>query len=640
MRIDFGDCEPSENRHYLTMDQNVNLGTIFLPRSGVGVGKFSFIINRDRPGKKTKAQVSGLDVKVGVPVVAETDEGVIVGVVVDMKTVGTDDDPVFVEAARSQNSIGAMREVMIADCQVFGDVAARPVGAGFVRPASAEEVKIATGYNKTPWPIAAGCVELIGGGLAPVFYDGGALLGPESAHMIVGGLSGQASKTSYVGTVMRAALDAGDPTERRVAALIVNVKGQDMLWLDRPPTSGFELQEKDIELYKAMGVEPKPFSNVTVWSPAEPGGDGPRSPRQDARIIKWGLKTVWYNLYQLSPYLMEDEKTAGFIAQFGESMLRTINTFDKLDAWFEQEIERIEDDGNKSNVGWGGTHVATLRKLRRSFKNLRARGKGLFSKGEASPENDIPTVGWEHGDVLVLDLAGLPHDVQGFALSRVCQQLLNSAEGGELGVDHLIVFADELNTFAPSGGGDMAQVRKALGLISKQGRYAGVSLWGAAQKLSKVDEMVRDNAATRALGITVDAELSSGIYGKIPSGLAERIATLPKGQMALWHHLFRQALLVTFPRPAWQTGRSKTSGDTKAGKRALDHVGNRHNLSEKSLQRATEGLDEDQVNAILVDADDPAAALEELLAVREVDTATVRVTAAREDSPEDPYEIL
>lgn len=605
------------------------LGTLFLPKSGTGVGRFSFVVNLDH----------GDDVIVGAPVTAETREGPIVGVVVDMKTVGTDEDPVITEAARSGGGSSPMREVMIADCQVFGDVAPRPVTAGFVRAATANEVASATGLDRNDWPIPAGCVQLVGGGYAPVAYSGHDLLGPQAGHLLCAGISGQAAKTSYVGFMLRSAISSGAADRQKVAALIVNVKGADMLYLDEPPGEGYELQDSDLELYNAMGVPATPFDDLKVYSPAEPGGQAPRSQRKDAELIRWDLRTIWNSLYQLDPYLFEDDKTAAFVAMFGDTLLkRGVDTFDALDAWMEREI--ADADAEQRSECWDGRiHIATMRKLRRRFHGLHGRGRGLFTKGKSSAADDIPTTGWEHGHVAVLDIAGLQTDVQGFALARTCQRLLSSAESGTLGVDHLIVFADEMNTFAPAGSSDMSTVKKALGLIAIQGRYAGISLVGAAQKMSKIDDLIRDQAATRAVGVTADAELSSGVYGRLPAGLVERIATLPKGQMALWHYLFRQALIVSFPRPAWRTGKPKTSGASAVDRTLLGSVATSQNISSAALERLTEGLHPDDVADLIVDADDAATAVQNIAAQRIPDMKKT-VLHSKPVVDDDPFAIL
>lgn len=200
-------------------------------------------------------------------------------------------------------------------------------------------------------------------------------------------------------------------------------------------------------------------------------------------------------------------------------------------------------------------------------------------------------------------------------------------------MDHLVVIADELNAFAPSMGSEMGRIRKVLQKVSTQGRYAGISLWGAGQKLSKVDEMVRDNAATRALGVTSDGELSSGIYGNMPSGLVERIATLAKGYMALSHYSFRSTLIARFPRPAWRTGRSRTTGSVKP--KSTSVLG----LSDASIRRLTEGNSAEDVENLINSSASAQEALEKLERSRVPDMSAAVVHEPSSFDPDNPFDL-
>ena len=141
------------------------------------------------------------------------------------------------------------------------------------------------------------------------------------------------------------------------------------------------------------------------------------------------------------------------------------------------------------------------------------------------------------------------------------------------------------------------------------------------------------NAATRALGITADGELASGVYGKMPGGLTERIATLPKGQMALSHYSFRAPLVVNFPRPAWRTGKAKGVKGTRP--KTTDAL----NLRPASLQRLQEGINADLVEQIMSTSSDPQAAIERLSAAREPDMHRTALHAASTFDPENPFDM-
>jgi len=605
------------------------LGTIYLPASpGTSVGSFDFIVDPE----------SGANVEIGTPVAADTSEGTLVGTVIDMRTVGTGRDPVREELGSSYDSeyIATIPEVVVATVQVFSSRLMRPARAGLVRAATAEEMLTATGYDRMDWRIPAGVVGLADGGFAKVCLDGKALLGPESAHLIVNGLSGQAAKTSFTGVLLASAIAAGGDEGNKVAALVFNVKGDDLIWLDEEPTAGYELSDDDRKMYEALGIPSKPFDDVQVFAPSLPGGQGSQSNRPDARQLRWDLNDIWRYLEFILPYLGDDEKATSFLAEFEEMCLRNpsptgrIDTFNKLEAWFDEKIAEAGDANG--SMAWRSHHVATMRRMKRMLMGIVSRSGGLVSREKSSPNDDLPVSGWQHGQVVVVDIAGLHADIQAMVIGRTLRRLLEEAENTGLGVDHLIVFADELNAFAPSSGQDMAKVKKILQRVSTQGRYAGISLWGACQKMSKIDELVRDNAATRAVGITAEGELASGVYGRLSTGLTERLATLPKGSMALWHYSFRGSLVVKFPRPAWRTGKAKT-GIVKKGVTASLGV------SDLAIERLSEGIDADTRDRIIAGADDPATAVAKLQEARVPDMRKAVLHAPSQIDLDDPFDL-
>jgi hypothetical protein len=606
------------------------LGTIYLPSgSGTPVGRFEFIVDREHGG----------GVEIGTPVAADTREGTVIGVVVDMRTVGHAHDPFGVDllGAADLPAMDRRPEVVCATVQVFSSAALRPVRAGVVRGATAGELSAATGEERMDWTVPAGVVRLADGTFAKVSLDGANLLGPEGAHLLIGGISGSA-KTSFANVLLKSSIAAGADSGNSVGALVFNVKGDDLLWLDQPPAEGYELSDEDLAMYAGLGVPAEPFAQVEVWAPGLPGtGTGTRSSRDDARVLAWDLRAVWPYLRHLLPDLYGDEKVASFLAEFREFKLNAssprdrIETFGQLDAWFAAVLADAEE--NDTQQAWRSHHKATMWRLRRMLMGLVARCGGLITKEAASPRDDLPMGGWNHGDVLVVDIAGLAPDVQALVVARTVERAITAAAAGELGVDSLVLFADELNTFAPAVGKEAASVRRVLQTVATQGRYAGLSLWGAAQKLSKIDELVRDNAVTRALATTSDGELASGVYGRLADGLAERIATLPKGSVAVWHPGWRSTMVVRFPRPAWRTGRAKTTGAARR-RDGLSSLG----LSDRSAQRLTEGLAPEVVESIVAGSDDRDSAMNALMAARVPDTHEVRLEVPPvEFDPDNPF---
>lgn len=607
------------------------LGQVYLSSKGTSVGGFEFLLDRD----------GGSEVEIGTPVAADGPEGVMVGTVVDMASIGWAKDPFAVDVLGGNSVLDRRDEVMLATTQVFHSPRLRPARSGVVRPATAEEMLTATGSDRLEWGIPCGVVELHGGAKVAISLDGASLLGNDAAHCLIGGISGQASKTSFSSVLLRSAIAHGSLTEHSVGAIIFNVKGDDLIYLDQAPEDGYELDDTDLAIYAALGVSPTPFPDVTVYAPGMATADVANCARPDARVLRWTLQDLWRYLRYVWPFIAEDEKLSSFLSQFEELKLRhrnpsqRIDSLQKMVAWMDAEISDA-DAANTQDCWNGRIHVATMRRMRRLFGGLSARLGGLVPTGVSLDPSDVPDEGWRHGQVIVVDIASLDPLVQGLVIARTVERILRAAEDGRLGVEHLVVFADELNAFAPSQGGEVKAVKKILQRVVTQGRYAGISLWGAAQKLSKIDDLIRDNAATLALGRTAFSELDSGAYGRLPGGLAERLATLARGEMAIWHYTLRCPLVIRFPRPAWRTGKGK-SVRRKDGRGALAAAG----LSTASIEALAEGLDDTQITELVNQGGDLHGAIDELRSARKIDPKRVMLQpdAVPSFDPTNPFDL-
>ncbi len=609
------------------------IGSVYLSAQGRGVGSFQFLVDPEH----------GQSVEIGTPVCASTIEGEVIGNVIDLAAVGVGRDPVREDfgAIVDTEKLALTPDAVVATAQVFHSEHMRPVRAGLVYPATAHQVALATGIERNDWPIPAGVVELADGTFAPVALDGHAVAGPESGHMVVSGLSGS-GKTSFITTTLKSLIEHGSEDES-VGLLVFNVKGEDLIHLDKGPSEGNELTDRDKAIYAALGVSPTPFTNVDVWAPAQPGGKGTLSSRDDAIQLRWSLADIFNDL-RLFPGFAEmyaDEKLASFIGELREHKINTpnrserIESFGQLDRWIEAKVSDANDEGQM--YAWRSHHVASMGRFRRKFAGLVARCGGLLSRESTDGNSDIPVAGWSHGQTLIVDIAGLSSDVQGAVISRTVDRLMQSAEAGSLGIDHLVTFADELNQFAPAQGGEQAQTRKALQKVATQGRYSGVVYVGACQAASRVDELIRTQAATSAIAFSSEAELASGAYGRLSSGLTELLVTQPKGTISLSHYLYRGMVTVQFPRPSFQTGRSKNSATSKPAPRRpklTDSLG----LSQKSVERLTEGIGSpDLVDEIIAGADDPVVARERLESARVADMSKVVLHEPSTMTADDPF---
>src|SRR5438128_6692706 len=92
-----------------------------------------------------------------------------------------------------------------------------------------------------------------GGTEAVIYLDADFLLGPESAHLNITGISGLATKTSAVEFVLSSIFQHFPAHKGRVAAVCFNVKGPDLCFLDQP----CQLTDLEREMYGRLKIEPR-----------------------------------------------------------------------------------------------------------------------------------------------------------------------------------------------------------------------------------------------------------------------------------------------------------------------------------------------------------------------------------------------
>jgi len=400
------------------------------------------------------------------------------------------------------------------------------------------------------------------GGLeSPVYLDGDFLLGPEAAHLNITGVSGLATKTSAVEFLLGSIFQTFPEHKGTVAALCFNVKGPDLCFLDQPAS----LSAEDRRQYARLGLEPQPFTNVQYYAPLKPDGVNLNTLRTNEALaantepLVWGLREV---LDYAEVVLNRDDidaKADAFIdflaervvgREYVDETLRTksfmVQSFADLEEFFRRIFDFMETMGKGGEV-WRTHHVATIRKVRNRLSNISTRSKGLVTDDGVS--NDLPWGRFQDRSVHVIDVAGLDPLAQDLVFARVVSKLREHLERRDLGVDHVVVFVDELNKYAPADGPD-TYVRKMLLDLSERGRYLGLVLFSAQQFRSQVQRRVVGNAGTGIYGRMDGDELATPGYATISPATKIKLATLPKGELMLRHPHFTQPIFVKFPRPA------------------------------------------------------------------------------------------
>jgi len=447
----------------------------------------------------------------------------------------------------------------------------QPVPLGPVHLASDADVRLALrmdAYTDRERPTGIPVGLYAAGGLeSPVYLDADFLVGPEAAHLNISGVSGLATKTSAVEFLLTSVFQTFPAHKGSVAALCLNVKGPDLCFLDQPGV----ITDDDLRLYARLGLRAEPFADVRYYAPLKPDGANLNTLRTHEDLaantepLIWGLREVVDYAEVVLNRDDVDAKADAFIdflaervvgREFHEERLRNrpfeVQSFADLEEFFRAIFDYLEGVGGRGGEVWRTHHIATIRKVRNRLNNIATRSKGLVT--DDGSVNDLPWGRFRDRGMYVVDVAGLDPLAQDLVFARVVSQLREHLERRDLGVDHVVVFVDELNKYAPADGPD-TYVRRMLVDLAERGRYLGLVLFSAQQFRSQVIRRVVGNAGTTIFGRMDSDELGSSGYHALSPATKIKLATLPKGELSLRHPHFTQPVFVRFPRPSVMSGR-------------------------------------------------------------------------------------
>ncbi|MFN8645512.1 MAG: hypothetical protein U0104_02030 [Gemmatimonadales bacterium] len=483
--------------------------------------------------------------------------------------IGADGDPATAGDAPTERT--EIRLYTAAVLRQLPEEPLQPVPLGAVHLAGDADVVTALRMDAflapgKPTGIPAG-VYAAGGLEAPIFLDADFLLGPEAAHLNITGVSGLATKTSAVEFLLSSIFQAFPAHKGSVAAVCFNVKGPDLCFLDQPA----DLSDEDHRLYARLGLRPEPFPDVTYHAPYKADGVNLNTLRTHEALagntvpLVWGLREVLDYAEVLLNKDDVDAKAGAFIDFLGERVVGRefrditlseetleVRSFADLEDFFRRIFDFMEVQAKGSEV-WRNHHLATIRKVRNRLGNISVRAKGLVTDDGQS--SDLPWGAFRDRSVHVIDVAGVDPLAQDLVFARVVSKLKEHLERRDLGVDHVVVFVDELNKYAPADGPD-TYVRRMLLELSERGRYLGLVLFSAQQFRSQVLRRVVGNAGTSLLGRMDMDEIATPGYAILSPATRAKLAALPKGELMVRHPHFTQPLFVRFPRPAMLPGRA------------------------------------------------------------------------------------
>jgi hypothetical protein len=431
----------------------------------------------------------------------------------------------------------------------------------------------------------------------PVYADFTFLNGEKGGHLSISGISGVATKTSYALFLLymlfetaegRRLLGAGAPQTR---ALVFNVKGEDLLHLDRP-NAGFAARPEAREQWRALGVDdPGRFERVRIYVPrapaSRPGVVVPDTRTRPAReVVTFGWSPMEFIRQGLLRFCFSDAQDARNQVSFVEQRVRLQlarwaypmegepgcvvlappppGTSFNLDRVVRERrparkpgegrpfrdysdlvdfltTQLVPEDGAPPDPAWTGsvqqsTALAFIRRLAAQVQRL-----GHLVSAEA---HDVQL----EEPITVVDVHALHDDAQRFVVGALLNRVFEEKQGQ--GREPLrFVVLDELNKYAPREG--TSPIKDLLVDVAARGRSLGVLLIGAQQSAGDVEPAVVRNASIKVVG-RLDAGESQE-YRFLSPELRERAARFLPGTMVLDQPLIPAPIPIRFPFPAFAT---------------------------------------------------------------------------------------
>ena len=424
----------------------------------------------------------------------------------------------------------------------------------------------------------------------PLYVDLDFFDGRKGGHMSVSGISGVATKTSFALFFLRMLTGRRDivgDAGKNLRVLVFNVKGEDLLWLDKPNR---DFTPEAAAQWAALGVAPGPFPSVSLWAPPRPRSGDVLVPdtagRQDVTVFAWTPREFIDE--GLLRFLFTDASDArnqiSFIAERVESQLRRFAVdvagmpgavvlrdpseghargaavrADKgeriiadLAGLAEALEEYLDPPDAEPDLKWTGrVQAGTVSAFMRRLQAAVVRLGHLIQAGESR------RIDRAAAQVTVVGIQSL-HDLgQRFVVGALLAETFGEKEGSGQRFPLSVVVLDELNKYAPREG--QSPLKDMLIDIAQRGRSLGVLLVGAQQTASRVAAEVLENAALRVAGRLDAAEAERSEYGWMLPSTRARARLLKPGTMVISQPSIPVPLVVDFPFPPWATRKEEVA---------------------------------------------------------------------------------
>jgi uncharacterized protein len=469
-----------------------------------------------------------------------------------------------------QLPVGLSTIAHVAVTRIEPEVFVPPRPGGAVRRALEDDRRFALYFDQMKHRFPAG---LSRDGL-PVYGNLEFLDGTRGAHVNISGISGVATKTTYALFLLYGLFHGRAlPNSQAAHAIVFNVKGEDLLWLDRANvklmgTESEALNER--RKYDALELPVQPFGSVGLWAPCKTGPEAmPDTGGRTQGVVPyyWTLREFCKD--RMLSFLFaeaDDESTQlSSVIRDVESQLATtvegspdapwirigdvgLHTFEELVDYIDEHLETM------TRHAAVGTQDAFRRRLHAAAGSIAHLIRGARESDAREHRFD-----WTKKQVNVIDINRLSDRAKRFVVGVVVKRLMEDKEHQGTREPLVFLVLDELNKYAPREG--HSPIKDIVLDIAERGRSLGVVLVGAQQTASEIERRVTANASFRVVGRLDTAEGQRDEYGFLTPQARTRSALLKPGSMFLSQPDVPVPLMVQFPFPAWATRKEEAAPD-------------------------------------------------------------------------------
>ncbi|MDZ7703908.1 MAG: ATP-binding protein [Trueperaceae bacterium] len=466
--------------------------------------------------------------------------------------------------------------------------------------------------------------------------------GTKGAHINISGISGIATKTSYALFLLYSIFNAENQKTRQpivsgtnTKAIIFNVKGEDLLFLDKPNARYAEEEGKwrqkrksERSRYEICGLPETEFASVGLHAPAMEGEKllADVKSREGVAPYLWTLhefanermlpfvlsdRDAMSNLgflvshveeklaklaeKQKGPGLFVAEEQSGFSLtpkdeatgpisedeSIGFNVLETrtgkikLETFDHLVTYLEYKLllEGADDDDGKG----GGDRAWTANQAKATREAFIRRMRGAAKHVRRLIRGDLPKEAFGRAKLDILDAAKQVHVVDIHQLPPLAQMftvgvLLKQVFNEQETRQRGQVFIVLDELNKYAPAEGDSPIKEVLLDIAERGRSMGIILIGAQQTASEVERRIVSNAAVRIVGRLDAAEAERSEYRFMPGSFRMRATILAPGTMIVHQPDVPSPLMLNFPFPSWAT-RKKEWHEDVSDQEAADVLG-------------------------------------------------------------------